>query len=137
MDNLTKRQRRFCMSNIKSKDTKPELIVRAILTDLGLRYRLHVNKLPGKPDIVIPRHKRVIFINGCFWHQHPNCQKKAVPKSNIHYWKIKLLKNVNRQKRDIRAIIKLGWRPTVIWECQTKDNLKLSLRFKRMFFPRV
>ncbi|GIW62202.1 MAG: very short patch repair endonuclease [Patescibacteria group bacterium] len=106
MDNLTKEQRRICMSRIRSKDTKPEKIVKKILTQFGLRYRLHNAKLPGKPDIVISKMKTIFFINGCFWHQHKGCKKQAVPKANIEYWGAKLKRSIEKQKKDIKLLRK-------------------------------
>ena len=94
MDNLTKKQRHLCMSRIKSKDTKPELVVRKILNRHKIRYSLHSKRLPGKPDIVVSKKRKVIFINGCFWHQHKGCKRQALPKSNKKYWLKKLKNNI-------------------------------------------
>jgi DNA mismatch endonuclease (patch repair protein) len=132
MDNLTKEQRALCMSHIKSKNTKPELIVRKILSKLGIRYLLHSSKLPGKPDIMISKKKTIIFINGCFWHQHKNCKKQALPATNKDYWEKKLKRNVEKQRRDIRALRALGWEVHKIWECQTADEIKISNNLLRM-----
>jgi DNA mismatch endonuclease (patch repair protein) len=126
MDNLTKEQRTLCMSRIRSKNTKPELIVRKVLSKIGIRYRLHNSKLPGKPDIIISKAKTIIFINGCFWHQHKNCKKQAVPASNKDYWEKKLKRNIEKQKQDISALRALGWKVHKIWECQTADEKKLT-----------
>lgn len=131
MDNLNKKQRRKCMLNIKNKNTKPEVAVRKALTKTGIRYRLHVSKLPGKPDIVISRRKTVIFINGCFWHQHNNCKKKAMPKSNMEYWKPKLEKNIKKQEEDIKKLKKEGWKVFIIWECETRNMDYLSKQVAR------
>lgn len=130
MDNLTKKQRKACMTRIKSKNTEPELVVRKELTKKGVRYRLHVGKLPGKPDIVISKLKKVIFINGCFWHQHKGCKDGVMPKSNRNYWKPKLEKNIEKQKQNISKLKKLGWKVYKIWECQIKDSKALSGRIK-------
>lgn len=121
MDNLTKTTRSFCMSRIRSKNTKPEKAVKGILRKLKIKGRYHVSNLPGKPDIVIPKKKLIIFINGCFWHQHKNCKRKAMPKTNIHYWRNKLKRNILLQKKHISANKKLGWKVRIIWECQTKN----------------
>jgi len=121
MDTFSKEQRSNCMSRIRSKNTVPEMSVRKALTGLGIRYRLHKSELPAKPDIVISKNKTVILVNGCFWHQHKGCKRKSMPKSNKDYWRRKLERNVSKQKNDIRALKKLGWRVVVIWECQTKD----------------
>ena len=128
-DTLTKEQRSSCMSRIRGKNTRPEIAVRHILTKLGLRYRLHVNKLPGKPDVVLLRQKIAIFVNGCFWHQHEGCKRRFIPKSNVSFWEDKLTRNINRQKLDISNLQDLGWNVLVIWECETKyeDTLTSSI----------
>ena len=120
------------MGRIKSKDTKPELAVRKALSMMGLRYRLHNRRMPGKPDIIISSMKTVIFINGCFWHQHSGCRRKAVPKSNQDYWEKKLQNNVRRQAQDIRTLRRLGWKVHKIWECQTACEAKLASRLSRL-----
>jgi len=130
---LTKEQRSWCMSRIRSKNTKPELVVRRVLTKMGYRYRLHVDKLPGKPDIAIAKGKIAIFINGCFWHQHKGCRRQSLPKTNIEYWHKKLERNVRKQKEDIKTLGKLGWNPVKVWECQTGDEKYLVNKFKRLF----
>ena len=122
MDNLSKRQRSLCMSRIRSKDTKPELLVRKLLAKSGVKYRLHPGKLPGKPDILIPSKKSVIFINGCFWHQHKNCKRKTMPKTNHIYWRTKLRRNVKKQKQDLIDLRKRGVKTLIIWECQVKRS---------------
>lgn len=134
MDNLTKEQRRICMSRIRSKDTKPEKTVRKILTQFGLRYRLHNAKLPGKPDIVISKIKTIFFINGCFWHQHKGCKRQAVPKANIEYWGAKLKRNFEKQKKDIKLLRKDGWKVHIIWECETKDENRLIKKLKKILY---
>lgn len=132
MDNLTTEQRKLCMSRIRSKNTKPEIAVRKILTELGFKYRLHVSKLPGKPDIVISKTKKIIFINGCFWHQHKNCTKQAIPKANIEYWKPKLQRNIEKQEQDIKNLKISGWKVYKIWECQTKNEQKLTQKLLKI-----
>lgn len=126
MDNLTKKQRKFCMSRIKSRDTNPETAVRNILTSIGLRYRLNCVKLNGRPDIVISKLKTIFFINGCFWHQHKGCKKVVMPKTNKEYWKNKLERNVEKQASDIKILEKEGWKVYVIWECEIKNKDKLN-----------
>lgn len=126
VDKFTKEQRSYCMSRIKAKDTKPELAVRKALTQLGFRYRLHVSKLPGKPDMVIAKKKLIIFINGCFWHQHKGCKLQSMPKSNPAYWRKKLDSNVARQNEDIKILRKLGWKVIIIWECQAMNEKTLK-----------
>ena len=122
MDTFTKEQRSKCMSRIKSKDTKPEIVVRKILFEKGLRYRLHVRDFPGKPDIVIRKKKLAFFINGCFWHQHDGCKRSTTPKTNKNYWRSKLKRNVEKQIKDIRILKESGWRVFVIWECETNKS---------------
>ncbi|MDR1895311.1 MAG: very short patch repair endonuclease [Prevotellaceae bacterium] len=119
MDVLTPEQRRYNMSRIHSKDTKPELIVRKWLWHQGYRYRLHRKDLPGKPDIVLPKYNAVIFVHGCFWHRH-NCKYASSPVTRKEFWEEKLNGNVERDKRNIQALIKLNWRVLVVWECETK-----------------
>lgn len=131
-DAFSKEKRSEVMSKIRSKNTKPELAVRKALTRMGLRYRLQSRLLPGKPDIIISRMSTVIFVNGCFWHQHSNCKRKAMPKSNREYWQKKLGGNVERQRRDVRALKKLGWRVIKVWECQTTSESKLAGRLSRV-----
>lgn len=128
MDNLTKKQRSFCMSRIRSKNTKPELLVRRILSKYGIRCRLNSSKLPGKPDILIPSKKSVIFINGCFWHQHKDCKKKTMPKTNKDYWSAKLQRNVDKQKQDIINLRKHKIKVLIVWECQVKNDTLLNKR---------
>ena len=120
-DTITKEHRSWNMSRIKGKNTKPELIVRSMLHSLGYRFRLNRNDLPGRPDIVLPKYKTVIFVHGCFWHQHKNCKRSSIPKSNQKYWLPKLKKNVTRNKHSIEALKKAGWKVLIIWECETKE----------------
>jgi DNA mismatch endonuclease Vsr len=130
MDNLTRKQRHLCMSRIRSKNTRPEIAVRKILRRLKQSYRSHVGGLPGNPDIVISRKRTVIFINGCFWHQHNGCKRKAMPKVNLQYWKSKLKNNVERQIDDIKALKKGKWKIAIVWECEAKNSNKLIRRIK-------
>ncbi len=119
-DNLTAEQRKRNMTAIKSRHTKPEIIVRSIVHRLGFRFRLHDKKLPGKPDIVLPKHKKIILVHGCFWHIH-NCKRGNVtPKTNVEYWQTKRLRNVERDEQNLEFYRKEGWQVLVIWECQTK-----------------
>ena len=121
-DRMTKEQRHKCMSRIKGKDTKPELIVRRHLHAHGYRYRINVKRLPGTPDIVLRKYKTVIFINGCFWHGHEGCKYFVLPKSNSQFWQRKIDRN---KKRDIEKRIqlrRLGWHTIIIWECELKPK---------------
>lgn len=131
MDTLTPKERSERMSRVQAKDTKPEMVVRRLVYGLGYRYRLHVAALPGKPDLVFPGRKSVIFVHGCFWHRHDGCKLARLPKSRLDFWIPKLEANVSR---DLLAIYRLkaeGWRVMVVWECQTKDASLLSNRIQR------
>lgn len=123
MDNLSPEDRSKCMSHIRSKGMKPERAVRSIVHRLGYRFRLHRRDLPGSPDIVLPRHKAVIFVNGCFWHWHPdeNCPIAGLPKSNLNYWEPKLTRTRIRDQENVASLESTGWRVLVLWECQLKD----------------
>ena len=125
-DRLSRKRRSRNMSRIRSKDTFPELRVRSVIHRAGYRYRLHVSEMPGKPDIVMPRYQTVIFVDGCFWHQHPNCRRATMPKTNVAYWQPKLERNVARDRKVRIALRRTGWTPLTIWECQTKDDNTLS-----------
>lgn len=123
--------RSYNMSQIKGKNTKPELLVRKFLFANGFRYRLHDKKLPGKPDIVLPKYKTVIFVHGCFWHGHEHCKYYTVPKTKTEWWLNKINGNIANDTKAIAALEALGWRVMVIWECglkkgkveETLDNL--------------
>ena len=108
------------MAAIKGKDTKPEMIVRKYLFSRGLRFRVQVRKLPGNPDIVLPKYKTVIFVNGCFWHGHEGCRYFRLPKSNVEFWKEKIERNVARDVRNEAELKALGWRVVRVWECEIK-----------------
>lgn len=118
-DNHTKEQRSYNMSRIRSKNNAPEEKVRKYLFSKGFRYRKNDKKLPGCPDIVLPKYKTVIFVNGCFWHKH-NCKRFVWPASNEEYWKKKILRNVERDAENIKELQKLGWKVLVVWECELK-----------------
>ena len=119
-DIMTPQQRHLCMSHIRSKDTKPEQLVRQALWHKGFLYRLHVKDLPGKPDIVLTKYKTAIFVNGCFWHGHKGCKDFVIPKSNTAFWLEKIGKNKNRDEHNITALISAGWKVITIWECELK-----------------
>lgn len=122
MDVHTKEIRRYNMSRIRNKNTKPEELVRKYLFSRGLRYRKNVNKLPGCPDIVLPKYKTVIFVNGCFWHVHEGCRYFKWPENNKEFWENKLLGNKKRDTIKIQELIKSGWRVIVVWECELKKK---------------
>ena len=111
------------MAGIGGKDTKPELTLRKGLFALGLRYRLHDRKLPGRPDIVLPRWNTVVFVHGCFWHRHPGCRYTTTPSTRTEFWLDKFEKNVARDQRNVSALRALGWRVLVVWECDIKSDL--------------
>lgn len=105
------------MAGIRARDTRPELRVRKALHALGFRYRLHASKLPGKPDIVLRKHRAAILVHGCFWHRHANCHFATTPASNPEFWAAKFAGNVERDARGVAALAKMGWRVAVVWEC--------------------
>lgn len=117
------------MQSVKSKNTKPEIIVRRLLHSLGYRYRLHRKDLPGKPDIVFPGRKKAILVHGCFWHWH-GCAKGQLPKSRLEYWQPKLAKNVERDRTKQEQLESLGWRVLVVWQCETRDVETLGITLK-------
>lgn len=123
MDRHTPEQRRRNMSAVKGKDTKPEILVRKWLHAAGYRFRLHVKELPGKPDIVLPKYKTVIFVNGCFWHQHQGCPHAKLPATNREFWEDKLRKNSERDERNYQELRDMGWNVQIIWECEVKKIL--------------
>jgi DNA mismatch endonuclease (patch repair protein) len=132
-DRITKQRRSWNMSRIRAKDTKPELAVRSLLHRLGFRFRIHVRRLPGCPDIVLPKLRTVVFVNGCFWHRHRNCKFAYSPKSRKMFWGDKFEANVMRDRQWQRNLKKLGWTVHVIWECQTRETGKLDRLIRRMF----
>ncbi len=121
-DTLTPEQRRRCMSRVKGKDTSPERVVRSFVHRLGYRFRLHARDLPGKPDIVLPRHRKIVFVHGCFWHGHKRCPRSGRPATNKAFWKKKLDGNMERDERDQRRLRRMGFRVLVVWECQVKSG---------------
>lgn len=118
------------MSRIRSKDTLPELQVRQVLHKLGYRYRLHLTGLPGSPDIVFKGRRKVIFVHGCFWHQHEGCKVSHIPKSNSLFWQEKLERNRKRDTANQQALIGLGWEVMVVWECELADAYGLARRMQ-------
>lgn len=120
-DNHTKEVRSMNMSHIRSKNSKPEEIVRKYLFSQGFRYRKNVKKLPGTPDIVLPKYRTIIFVNGCFWHKH-SCPRFVWPSSNQEYWVPKILGNVERDKKNIALLTDAGWRVIVVWECELRNT---------------
>jgi DNA mismatch endonuclease (patch repair protein) len=126
-DTISIDRRRENMRQIRSKGTKPEMAVRRMVHEMGFRFRLHAPNLPGKPDLVFPCLKKIIEVRGCFWHQHRACIDSHVPKSRVDYWNPKLQKNVARDRQNLKALRKLGWRVLIIWECELNPA-----RYQRM-----
>jgi DNA mismatch endonuclease (patch repair protein) len=118
----SKEVRSYNMSRIKGKDTKPEMLVRKFLFSKGFRYRIHVKDLPGKPDIVLPKYKTVIFIHGCFWHGHEGCKYFVMPKTRTEWWAEKINKNISNDKKHYQLLTEQGWKILNVWECELKKN---------------
>ena len=132
-DIISEEQRSWNMSRIKGKDTKPELTVRSLLHKLGYRFRIHRKDLPGKPDIVLPRYKTVVFVHGCYWHRHKGCKYAYTPKSRVSFWIEKFKGNVERDKKHQKQLKELGWTVHVIWECEVqKDIEKVRARLQQL-----
>ena len=131
MDVHDKLTRSYNMSKIKGKNTKPEILVRKFLHTKGLRFRLHDSNLPGKPDIILPKYKSLVLVNGCFWHGH-KCQRgDRMPKTNRSYWSAKIARNRERDTTTLSALREAGWDVLVIWECETDDNAALTTILER------
>ncbi|MCX7605327.1 MAG: very short patch repair endonuclease [Bryobacteraceae bacterium] len=131
MDKLSPDERSRNMRLIRSRDTSPEIAVRSLVHSMGFRFRLHVRALPGCPDLVFPRLRKIIFVHGCFWHPHQSCKFGHIPKSNLEYWLPKLRCNQERDRANIRKLRRLGWHVLVVRECQVKDAARLKARLLR------
>lgn len=131
VDHLTPQMRSWNMSRIQSKNTTPEKTVRSLLHQMGYRFRLHRKKLSGKPDIILPKYKSVVFVHGCFWHRHKNCKDATTPKSNTAFWKKKFKLNVERDKKNQKELHRQGWKLIIIWQCEIIDLQRLALKLKR------
>lgn len=125
-DVFTAEKRSWVMSRIRDRDTKPERVVRSVVHRMGYRFRLRRRDLPGKPDIVLPKHRSVILVHGCFWHGHAGCTKAKRPETKRDFWNSKLDGNIERDRAAIAALQRQGWRVLVVWECQTKDTERLA-----------
>lgn len=123
-DTLNEQQRHYNMSRIRSKDTKPEEIVRKYLFSKGLRFRKNDRRYTGHPDVVLPKYKTVVFVNGCFWHRHEGCKYASNPATNREYWNQKFERNVERDAREQKELRELGWRVIVVWECELKKAVR-------------
>lgn len=124
------------MSSIRGRDTRPELVVRRLAHSFGYRFRLHLRNLPGQPDLVFPRHRKVIFVHGCFWHQHACRLGAKKPATRPEYWLPKLERNAARDVHNCNQLERSGWRVMVVWECETQDQVALAARIKS-FLSRV
>lgn len=133
MDRMTREQRHKCMSAIRSRNTRPEMIVRKFLFSHGSRYRLFDSRLPGHPDLVLRKYRTVIFVNGCFWHGHEGCKYFVLPKTNTAFWKDNIERNRERDKTERQQLASLGWHTITIWECQLRgkeqDNTLNALEY--------
>jgi DNA mismatch endonuclease (patch repair protein) len=128
MDTISAEKRSRNMSRIKGRDTQPEKTVRSLLHSMGCRFRLHVKELPGKPDIVLPRRKSVIFVHGCFWHGHQGCGRASIPTTRTEFWTAKIHGNRQRDELVLAALEQLGYRCLVVWQCQLRDKAALRRR---------
>ncbi len=131
-DRISKKKRSWNMSLIRSKNTKPEIIVRSLLHRMGYRFRICRKDLPGTPDIVLPKYHTVVFVHGCFWHRHEGCSRATTPASNVKFWTDKFRKNQARDKRVVQELKNRGWNIITVWECEiTKNNIEcLKMRLK-------
>jgi DNA mismatch endonuclease (patch repair protein) len=132
MDILSPNERSALMLRIRGKNTKPELVVRRILHALGYRFRLHRRDLPGTPDIVLPKYRKAIQVHGCFFHSHQGCQFAYKPKTRTAFWRAKFAENMERDQRTDRALRAAGWKPIIVWECETRRPAKLTKRLERL-----
>jgi DNA mismatch endonuclease, patch repair protein len=130
MDVLTPEQRSRCMSAITSRNTKPELVVRKLVHAMGFRFRLHVGGLPGRPDLVFPGSRKIVFVHGCFWHRHDCKFGRVQPATNKAFWEHKILSNVQRDERNLLSLRNAGWKVQVIWECETGEHAALARRLR-------
>jgi DNA mismatch endonuclease (patch repair protein) len=135
MDSVSTERRSANMSRIRSKDTKPEMLIRRMLHALGYRYALHRRDLPGVPDLVFPARRKIILVHGCFWHQHKGCIDGRVPKSRLDYWGPKLLRNVERDRRNISKLRRGGWKVLKLWECDVLKAIDLGEHLAQFLGP--
>ncbi len=130
-DTVSREKRSAIMAAVRSRDTKPEKIVRSLVHRLGYRFRLHRKDLPGRPDIVLPRRRAVVFVHGCFWHSHHCKAGDRLPATNTEFWRSKREGNVARDRVAITRLLELGWRTLIVWECETKDAVAIAGKVKR------
>jgi DNA mismatch endonuclease (patch repair protein) len=136
-DPLPSSARSSLMARVRLRDTRPELAVRKVAHALGFRFRLHRRDLPGRPDLVFPRLRKVVFVHGCFWHRHSGCRRTTTPKVRAAFWQAKFAANIERDHRSIAGLEKEGWEVLVIWECETDDASKLSARLAQFLKSRT
>lgn len=129
MDRISRERRSWLMSQVGSKNTKPELFVRKYIFSKGYRYRLNVSGLPGKPDIVLPKHRKVILVNGCFWHGHARCKYAKLPKTRLAFWRGKIERNRERDTENRKLLKQAGWKVMIVWQCQLRnpDRIKAKI----------
>jgi len=130
MDKVSPSKRSEIMARVRSRDTKPEMVVRRLAFGLGFRFRVNAKDLPGKPDLSIKRRKKAIFVHGCFWHRHDGCKQASTPVSNLDYWLPKFETNIARDRKNLAVYKAMGWKPLVIWECETRHMDKLRIKLK-------
>ena len=135
VDVFSEEKRREIMASVKGRDTKPEKIVRSLVHRMGFRFSLHRKDLPGKPDIVLPRYEKVIFVHGCFWHGHANCRKATIPATNTAFWTEKIAKNRIRDMKTKRQLRRQGWQVLVVWECEIARTEKLIRKLHKFLEP--
>lgn len=130
-DVFSKEKRSWIMSRVKGRDTKPEMLVRSFVHRMGFRFRVHRRDLPGNPDIVLPRHGKVIFVHGCFWHGHKRCPRSKRPATNKSFWNKKLDANIERDKCIRKELLRMGWKLLVVWQCETHSPERLLVKLER------
>ena len=131
VDSLSKKERSEIMARVRSKNMRPELVVRKLVFALGYRYRLHARDLPGCPDLVFRPRRKVIFVHGCFWHRHADCALARMPKSRLEFWEPKLEGNRRRDEKNVRALAREGWKVLTIWECQLNGSARVEAKIRR------
>lgn len=130
-DVFPREKRSWIMSRVKGRNTKPEMLVRSFVHRMGLRFRLHRRDLPGNPDIVLPKHNKVIFVHGCFWHGHKSCPRSQRPTTNEQFWNEKLDENIKRDKRVRAALRRMGWKVLVVWQCEIRNPERVLKKLER------
>lgn len=133
-DVFSKEKRSWIMSRVKGRDTKPEILVRSFVHRMGFRFRVHRRDMPGNPDIVLPRHKKTIYVHGCFWHGHKRCCRSKRPTTNEQFWNKKLDGNIERDKRSRRRLRRLGWEVLVVWQCESRNPEKLLRKLEGFLY---